>query len=513
MTSSLYHTDRTILHDALYRGTSRLPFLTFLIGCILALIFHGQMIVWFGPAGSVWIIGISLLLFFTSPAAAIMLLFTALLLQNTAIALIAPQLTSHIAFSLLQATSFLLTLIYASLACPVWLRLHGYLKREYKPLLRSMVFLVVVIAIYTAYGLTQTSATSVVTYSRTFLSGCLMLVVGMVFGLQLTSRNFAYMMGVFAFVLIVWGLVELFIPRDLYTAMNAADFLHLKFAQANGVQAFSKISDVLNFEQHSYLNLSGIFGLDLVTLRLRGPSLHPITFAYSAAFCGLLCFIYRENLLALGCFFVVLLIGAKGALLLTTLSIGLYGFYKITRNPGWYKIALAVVLLTYVSLALLYGSTTQDYHYVGLMGGIKGFLHNPLGHGIGVGGNLSAEGKQELATKITTIQSVGGDYGFESGVGVGLYQLGVGFIAVVGFFYQMWRQVWAVSIRQTGTPRMMIMPSIYAILLANSLFQEEAFSPIGWGVWFLFGGLLISNEWRNTGVLSKPPALRQSYAP
>ncbi|MBV8060345.1 MAG: hypothetical protein JO126_07355 [Alphaproteobacteria bacterium] len=501
-----------LLQDDINRSKSRMPGFTFLVGCLLILLIHAQLVTWAGPVGLVWLFFSTALLLFTSHLAALTLLLAALLLQNTVIAMVAPQITEHSIFSILQATSFLITLICACLALPVWLRMHDYLKREYKPLLRSMIWLVVVIAVYCVYGLAHTDASSAVTYARTFLSGALMLTVGIVFGLQVSPRQAAHITSVFAIVMIAWGFAELLVPRELYTMFNAADFLHLKFAGASDILAFSQVSDVLNFEKHSYLNLSGIFGLDLVTLRLRGPSFHPITFAYSAAFCCLLCFIYREDLLALGCYLVVLLIGAKGALLLTTLSAVLYLFYKITRNPGWYKIALVTALLFYVVIALFYGSATRDYHFVGLMGGIKGFLHNPLGYGVGVGGNLSEQGKQDLVTKMSTIQNVGGDYGFESGVGVGLYQLGIGFTAIIAFFYQMWRQVWYVAQEHNDNPRLMIIPSVYAILLANSLFQEEAFSPVGWGLWFLFGGMLIANRWREHGVIKSHEVSHDKYA-
>ena len=127
--------------------------------------------------------------------------------------------------------------------------------------------------------------------------------------------------------------------------------------------------------------------------------------------------------------------------------------------PLWIFVVLLVV---YASAGIVTGIQTADYHVIGFIGGLKGFLANPIGRGIGVGGNLSID----MATRLdwSRSQSLGHtDVAVESAVGVLLYQMGV-FGAVVlalfGWIADTWGRETAIwpsrvdSVKAWQAPRM-----------------------------------------------------------
>jgi hypothetical protein len=167
----------------------------------------------------------------------------------------------------------------------------------------------------------------------------------------------------------------------------------------------------------------------------------------------------------------------------------------LLRLPGFAPLTIFVALLAvYVLAGVAVGIHTQDYHVIGFIGGLRGFLSNPIGRGIGVGGNLSLD--------MTTIdwsksQQLGHtDIAVESSVGVLLYQMGL--FAVVVFIALAWiaMRLWKHYVR---SGERLYATTAFAVLAvtANGVFQEEAmFAPLALGIVLAIAGLLLGRAYR-----------------
>jgi hypothetical protein len=254
------------------------------------------------------------------------------------------------------------------------------------------------------------------------------------------------------------------------------------------------VQDVIEFASRSYLNLSGALGLNFDILRPQGPNVHPISYAYALAFGAIVCYINRFHVLMLLSLALLLLVGAKGPLIMAYLSIALATFYWFNPARNIVLGALLASMVIYAAVGIAYGIYTEDYHVIGFMGGVKGFIANPLGQGVGVGGNLSSMALRY--TNFSLFQGYGASFALESGFGVMIYQIGLGTAAFLLFYWRLWHNVWKAALSFTAEPRWIVLPCALAILLVNSIFQEEAFSPAGWGPLLLLSGLLLARHWR-----------------
>jgi hypothetical protein len=144
------------------------------------------------------------------------------------------------------------------------------------------------------------------------------------------------------------------------------------------------------------------------------------------------------------------------------------------------------------------GIDARDYHVIGLIGGLRGFLKNPLGHGIGSGGNLSLD--------MTTIdwnrsQNLGStDVAVESAVGVLLYQMGVFGLVLLGLIgwiaIKLWRRYLDTRERVCAVAALGLLA-----ITVNGIFQEEAlFAPLALGLLLAFSGLLLGRAYRGGGA-------------
>ena len=123
------------------------------------------------------------------------------------------------------------------------------------------------------------------------------------------------------------------------------------------------------------------------------------------------------------------------------------------------------------AIGIVIGLGLGDYHVIGLMGGLYEFVANPIGGGIGAGGNLSSE-----FSKIDwpAAQAAGRTpFAVESAVGVLLYQIGVFALAVIGaYIWIAWRVL--LIARTTGNDLHAAAAFALLTMVGTGLFQEEA---------------------------------------
>jgi hypothetical protein len=125
---------------------------------------------------------------------------------------------------------------------------------------------------------------------------------------------------------------------------------------------------------------------------------------------------------------LLLFVGAKGALALLLFSLAfcfVARFYTGVLAP----LGLAALLAGYALFVFWTGVQIGDFHVLGLICGLNGFLTNPIGHTLGQWGNLSVD---FAAIDWVKYQHAGAtDIAVESAVGVLFYQMGVAAIGAV----------------------------------------------------------------------------------
>ena len=152
-------------------------------------------------------------------------------------------------------------------------------------------------------------------------------------------------------------------------------------------------------------------------------------------------------------------------------------------------------LAVYVGAGIYIGLQIGDYHVIGFMGGWNGFLQNPIGRGLGVGGNFS-EGFSSIDW--SAAQHAGSVEGaVESAVGVMLYQMGIGAFVFFGFVAAL-----AVICRslflKTGDEIFAFGFIALVVTSANAVLQEEAYlSPLALGFSLLLIGVSLGSYWRD----------------
>ncbi|MGT2502590.1 hypothetical protein ACVOMS_20650 [Bradyrhizobium guangxiense] len=241
------------------------------------------------------------------------------------------------------------------------------------------------------------------------------------------------------------------------------------------------------------------FGLSKM-LRIHGPNMHPISFAYGLGFVALFLFSVGRPLLALAALPLLVFCSVKGALITVIfVAAGWIG----TRLIG----AVATLLLGFVGmiafaiLAIRLGLQIGDYHVIGLMGGLDGFVQRPYGRGLGIGGNLS---DSYFSIDWSAAQAAGTiDGAVESAIGVLLYQMGIGAFVPLAFYFAMALKAWRLYASSGYLTQGLAGFGVLVVLL-NGLFQEEAlFAPLALGLMLSLTGLVIGNHLRMQTVASE----------
>jgi hypothetical protein len=163
-----------------------------------------------------------------------------------------------------------------------------------------------------------------------------------------------------------------------------------------------------------------------------------------------------------------------------------------------------VALIAYAIFGFYVGLQIGDYHVIGFMGGWNGFLQQPLGRGLGAGGNLSADFS---SIDWRAAQQAGAvDGAVESAIGVLLYQMGIAALVPLGLYFviamKAWRLYAASGLLTQGFASFGIL-----VVLVNGLFQEEAlFGPPALGLLACLAGLVIGSAIRScSGSLAALP--------
>ena len=287
---------------------------------------------------------------------------------------------------------------------------------------------------------------------------------------------------------VAYGYCELFFTFDFLSLFNGDQYVERqmnKQIQAGHWEAVLKetgfvlrnLDDVMTTNFFNTKLFSDIFPR---VFRLSGPNFHTISFAYSLSIISAWLLFNSRWIIPLFAAPLLIIIGSKGAMILFVMALGTRGCMLLIRKGTllmWFFVATGAWLM----IAVILGRIGDDYHYLGFVAGLSEFAANPLGQGLGIGGNLSSSTVGKLnwgeaqATGATGIP-------VESAVGVMLYQMGIGSFVFFGFLFSL-----VVKCRRlfltTHDPRFLFCVVTITTLSFNAVLQEEAFySPLALGL-------------------------------
>ena len=349
-----------------------------------------------------------------------------------------------------------------------------------------------VVAAYTGFGMLGAPPASALIYLRSTSGLLLALLVGLAVGRR---WHFATVAAIFLLSLpfgLALAMAEYTVPHAYYTAIDAGDYIRFRGGDGELPAIARSVDDLVAGRVVRWFNITA-GGTDMLSVRIFGPNMLAVSYAYVLAIGGIAG--VALGVPAIGAVAVGLLVvaGVKGPLLLLLLTLLLRFVWRVARGGRAFLLAGLALIAGYVAQGLRVGLANGDFHVIGFLGGINGLLRMPWGHGIGVGGNLSATAAANLDWQ--AFQQSGADFALESAVGVLLYQLGAASIVVyapvVGLLRRSWRQLRAGTSRQPGAVATVMIG--IAVTLANGIFQEEAYSTYALGLLTLLGGVLAGN--------------------
>ena len=435
---------------------------------------------------------------FAAPAVPIVLIFS-YLFQNFFVALVSPQIGDINEFNAARGYNFILTAaVWIVVAGSYWLG-RASVDARLRSVINVTTVALIFVGLYFGIGLLRDPGGAIV-YLRNIAAPLLLfqIVVLVAYRYRVSVTSALVLIATAA---LVFGYFELLAQDKLFPLINADAYLKWRIMQEYESGAWLKEMQETGRVYRSYLdalvidflNTPFLSDLGLRLHRLVGPNFHSISFAYALAIFSILLFAIGHRWFAVLALPALLVIGSKGALLLVIFVTGALVAIRWFRGFGalW---AYTALLLAYAAAGIVMGIRSEDYHVIGFIGGLNGFMKNPLGHGIGSGGNLSLN---MAGIDWSRAQHLGStDVAVESAIGVLLYQMGIFGIVVLASVGLIAVRLWKLYIdtheRVFGVAALGLLT-----ILVNGIFQEEAlFAPLALGLLLAVAGLLLGRAYR-----------------
>lgn len=434
------------------------------------------------------------------------LLIFAFQFQNLFVSLVSPWLADTPAFNAARGYNFIIT---ASL----WLWIvGGYCvaprarDRRLDALLWPSVLALGVIGVYFGLGLARDPFAAVV-YLRNAVTPFLVFQLALVVAADGPGDRLRFLR-VPVYLLLAYGVAEFLVRDALFGLIHADSYMTFSLADiarsGEWIETMRKTGRVLRDLQDtqivSFLN-TDLFGFSSIQMyRMLGPNFHAISFGYGLLLAAFLLLRWRQPVLFCLAVALLVLVGAKGALVCLALCCAALLLDRV--RPGATLPVFLAVLVLYACAVVVTGRAGGDYHVLGLFGGLHAFLGAPWGAGLGAGGNLAGD-----ATRIDweKAQAIGRtDWPVESAFGVLLYQVGPGVLVLCAVPVCAALAAWRLSRTVRGRAAMRDLRLFALGTLAvtlNGLFQEEAlFAPLA------LGGMMIVLADRLGDGLSRQPS-------
>jgi hypothetical protein len=435
-----------------------------------------------------------------APAIAIFVLF----FQNLFVSILSPLVPLPSDLDFIKGYNFLICSV-------MWLATFGLYvlgqrdqSAEVNRIMRWGVVTLAVVSLYFAIGFSQDGQPAAV-YLRNIVLPLFLFQLSLLTAATYEVRITPFLVTL-AVILMLCGYVEL-VFRDVWLAITNGytfwGFDELKATHSGVWEAQMRqtgnvpvtLQDRFSFDFLNTPLLEG-FGLSKM-LRINGPNMHPISFAYGVGFCALFLFSVGRPLLALAALPLLVFCSVKGALIVVIFVVAAW---IATRLLGAVVTLLLgfLGLIAFAVLAIRVGLQIGDYHVIGLMGGLGGFVQRPFGRGLGIGGNLS---DSYFSIDWSAAQAAGTiDGAVESAIGVLLYQMGIAAFVPLGFYVAVALKAWRLY-ASSGYLTQGLAGFGVMVVLINGLFQEEAlFAPLALGLMLSLAGLVIGSHVRMQNV-------------
>lgn len=434
-----------------------------------------------------------------TPRAAAISVLVALLFQNLFVSLVSDGLSSPDEFKVIRGYNFVvLVAIWSVFIAGYFTRLRG-LHAPIDKLMNLTLLMLCIVSFYFLLGFVQNPKPAAI-YLRNIVSPLMvfqvMLLVSWRFEFHISAATF-----LLALALILFGYIEL-IYRDEWLRFTGSDaYWDLEIQKERLSLAWDKAAKetghvttgVLDTFKVDLFNTPLLHELRLKIVRLMGPNMHAISYSYAVTFLIICCLFRGAPICAALLFPLLVFANAKGALILLILVCFAWVAFKLLGSRLSF-LAVSLGLGVYALLGIYVGLSIGDFHVLGFMGGLHNFLQFPLGHGIGVGGNLATD-----FTKLDwpAYQAMGRTpVAIESAVGVMLYQIGPGAFVLLGLYaWISWQTIRVASF--TGKSLHIAAGFTLLTVLVNGIFQEEAlFSPLALALLISLNGVILGQAIR-----------------
>ncbi len=437
-------------------------------------------------------------LYNNAPLAGLLVYFQFLIYQNLVIALGAVDMPA-LNYTVLAGTNFLAITLMAAIGAgrlfrPPW-------RNRVPGIMLAIILAVLLAGCYAAVGALRAGPTSAAIYFREFIGPACAAMVGLDIGRIWGFRTITIGLLISVILSLFVTLLELGMPADYYRWINAVDYQNLTASCCIDRKIFSPL-DVIDQNITTWFNFTWD-SADLAAAtssRFKSSLMNSVSYAYILALAGVAAISLRQYLWLIVLVPLLLAAGVKGAAILFIFSFCLWTILSTTGSAKFTLVSTLVLLTLYVVYGLSRGLELGDFHAIGFLGGWRGFLSNPLGHGLGVGGNLSeAAAKMPDWTGAGGMQSAGADFGLESAVGVLIYQMGIGSLAVFAVFFCLLKAAPFLRHKPQGRDIWFL---ALATVIVNGVFQEEAYAPTAAGLIALVCAVVLMNARRQAVSLS-----------
>lgn len=438
------------------------------------------------------------------PAAMPIVVICTFLYQNMVVAWFTPYVANNNAFDALRGANFIvvMTAYGAFFLASLGMRVRAL--PQLRPWLLWAIAVAGVVTLYLMLGVARGNDKDAILYFRNTITplACFHIAIVAASLYRIDLRKSLLWLGS---GIIVYGYCELIFTLDFLSLFNGDLYMQrsIKRQIESGVweQALKETGFVLRGLQDvmttTFFNTPLFADIFPSVFRIGGPNFHPISYAYALGIIAVWLLFKGRWLLPLAALPLLLVIGSKGAMFLVLMAL----FAQIMRRPLGANLTILGIVgvsASWIAAAIAYGSTHGDYHVLGFLAGLRDFLSNPAGQGLGFGGNLSStslnlDWERAQATGATSVP-------VESAVGVMLYQMGVGSMVFFAFLAAI-----AVSARRailkTGDGDAWFAFVTVVTISANAVLQEEAFySPLALGLTLLLVGVSMGTSLRQSAA-------------
>jgi hypothetical protein len=461
-----------------------------IVAAIATLLVGGATILLSVPLGMLVCAAVTVVLCIARPMDMPVFIVSGFIFQNLVVAYLSPSVGDESLFNMLRGMNFvILAMAFAAFVVAAMTRQWSDHPQARRWVIATLA-LSAVIALYLLIGMARGVPMDAIVYFRNTIAPVACFLVGF---LVVLLYRFDSVPGLIALGIAaaVYGYCELFFTLDFMSLFNGDTYITMQMRRQIESGQWERILQETGFVFRGLGDtfMTNLFNLpmfsDIQVWRIAGPNFHPISYAYSLSIVSVVLLSRGQWMLPLLLLPLLLIVGSKGALVL--LVIAAAGFVLLRyAGPRLAGLFVLVAALVWVGAAIIVGMRSGDYHVLGFFAGVRDFLSNPVGEGLGIGGNLSSDSAN---LDWNAAQASGAtDVPVESAVGVMLYQMGIGSFAFFGLLFAMAATLLK---RLLATSHMEYLAAFTMVVVvsANAVLQEEAYySPLALGFILLIAG-------------------------